>query len=50
MINCFNNCYETSVSYTAETNASSLPSLVMGANVAGFIKVADAMKDQGDWW
>ncbi len=27
-----------------------LPSLLSGANVAGFIKVADAMKAQGDWW
>lgn len=50
MINCFNNCYQTSVTYSAESNSNSLPSLVMGANVAGFIKVADAMKDQGDWW
>lgn len=49
MVNCFNNCYETASKYTAESG-SALPSLVMGANVAGFIKVADAMKDQGDWW
>jgi len=27
-----------------------LPSLVVGANVAGFKKVADAMKAHGDWW
>ena len=27
-----------------------LPSLLSGANVAGFVKVADAMKVQGDWW
>jgi glutamate dehydrogenase (NADP+) len=27
-----------------------LPSLVIGANIAGFKKVADAMRDQGDWW
>lgn len=26
-----------------------LPSLVMGANIAGFKKVADAMREQGDW-
>ncbi|ODV86790.1 hypothetical protein CANARDRAFT_195979 [[Candida] arabinofermentans NRRL YB-2248] len=50
MVNCFNTCYETSVAYTAESNKSTLPSLVMGANVAGFVKVAEAMKDQGDWW
>lgn len=26
------------------------PSLVIGANVAGFLKVANAMKAQGDVW
>ncbi|GMM29713.1 glutamate dehydrogenase (NADP(+)) [Martiniozyma asiatica (nom. inval.)] len=50
MINCFNTCYETASEYTAETSKDALPSLVMGANIAGFVKVADAMKDQGDWW
>ena len=27
-----------------------LPSLVAGSNIAGFRKVAEAMKAQGDWW
>ena len=27
-----------------------MPSLLAGANVAGFIKVADAMRAHGDWW
>ncbi|KIK04799.1 hypothetical protein K443DRAFT_675579 [Laccaria amethystina LaAM-08-1] len=27
-----------------------LPSLLSGANVAGFIKVANAMREHGDWW
>lgn len=27
-----------------------LPSLVAGSNIAGFVKVAAAMFDQGDWW
>ncbi|KAL8392227.1 hypothetical protein RB595_002428 [Gaeumannomyces hyphopodioides] len=27
-----------------------LPSLVAGSNIAGFVKVARAMHDQGDWW
>lgn len=27
-----------------------LPSLVVGANIAGFKKVADAMREQGEWW
>jgi glutamate dehydrogenase (NADP+) len=44
-------CFETGVK-TAEdfvkTPEGSLPSLVAGSNIAGFMKVADAMKDQGD--
>ena len=47
MYECFDNCYETAVKYTKETNFG-LPSLLKGANIAGFIKVADAMFDQGD--
>ncbi|KAI3323043.1 glutamate/Leucine/Phenylalanine/Valine dehydrogenase [Xylariaceae sp. AK1471] len=27
-----------------------LPNLVAGSNIAGFVKVVEAMKDQGDWW
>ncbi|EIF45952.1 nadp-specific glutamate dehydrogenase [Brettanomyces bruxellensis AWRI1499] len=50
MVTCFDNCYETANTYKAEANKGSLPSLVMGANIAGFVKVADAMHDQGDWW
>lgn len=41
MINIFNSAYETSCEYGDEGN------LVMGANIAGFKKVADAMIDQG---
>ncbi|CUM66509.1 uncharacterized protein PRCAT00004175001 [Priceomyces carsonii] len=48
MYTCFDNCYETAQKYAAEKNASGLPSLLKGANIAGFIKVADAMFDQGD--
>ncbi|ABN65863.1 NADP-glutamate dehydrogenase [Scheffersomyces stipitis CBS 6054] len=48
MYTCFENCYETAVKYSAEKNAAGLPSLLKGANIAGFIKVADAMFDQGD--
>ncbi|SPN98940.1 probable NADP-specific glutamate dehydrogenase [Cephalotrichum gorgonifer] len=33
-----------------ETKEGELPSLVAGSNIAGFIKVAEAMHDQGDWW
>lgn len=53
MYTCFDNCYETAVKYSAvkysaEKNTESLPSLLKGANIAGFIKVADAMFDHGD--
>lgn len=41
MINIFHNAYNASKTYGAEGN------LVMGANIAGFLKVADAMKWQG---
>lgn len=27
-----------------------VPSLVAGANIAGFVRVADAMRAHGDWW
>lgn len=27
-----------------------VPSLVAGANIAGFLKVANAAKATGDWW
>ncbi|CCE65797.1 hypothetical protein TPHA_0N00160 [Tetrapisispora phaffii CBS 4417] len=48
MINCFNDCIEAAETYSKESNTSTLPSLVKGANLASFIKVADAMFDQGD--
>lgn len=48
MYTCFDNCYDTAVKYSAEKDAAGLPSLLKGANIAGFIKVADAMFDQGD--
>ena len=41
MINIFHNAYNASKEYGSEGN------LVMGANIAGFLKVADAMKWQG---
>ncbi|CDK26318.1 unnamed protein product [Kuraishia capsulata CBS 1993] len=48
MVNCFDNCLNTAIAYSSETNANALPSLVKGANIAGFVKVADAMFAQGD--
>jgi glutamate dehydrogenase (NADP+) len=46
---CFDNCLETAKEYITPAEGE-FPSLVGGANVAGFRKVAAAMKDQGDWW
>lgn len=46
---CFKNCLDTAKEYVSSGDGE-LPSLVAGANIAGFIKVAAAMKDQGDWW
>lgn len=46
MYTCFENCYDTAEKYSKEKNG--LPSLLKGANIAGFIKVADAMFDHGD--
>lgn len=48
MSQCYTQCYETSKAVTAA--GDKLPSLVDGANIAGFKKVADAMKDQGEVW
>lgn len=48
MYTCFDNCYDTAVQYSVDKDASGLPSLLKGANIAGFIKVADAMFAQGD--
>lgn len=48
MVNCFNTCYNTSVEFAKSTE--SVPSLVRGANIAGFVKVADAMVDQGTFF
>jgi len=41
MVNIHKNCYETAKEYGQPGN------YVMGANIAGFVKVADAMLDQG---
>jgi len=47
MVTCYKTCRETGEKYSTK---GAIPSLVAGANIAGFIKVADAMRDQGDWW
>lgn len=52
MLNCYTNCFTTGAKYPEDDDkfADQIPSLVVGANTAGFIKVADAMKAQGDWY
>jgi len=47
MVNCYKTCWNTGKEY-AEGGA--IPSLAAGANIAGFQKVADAMREQGEWW
>ncbi|KAG5362859.1 NADP-specific glutamate dehydrogenase [Yarrowia sp. B02] len=49
MVDCFNTCVETASTYSSE-KCDGLPSLVKGANIAGFLKVSAAMKDHGDFW
>lgn len=49
MKNVFENGLTTAQAYL-EPKDGEFPSLVTGSNIAGFLKVAMAMKDQGDWW
>jgi glutamate dehydrogenase (NADP+) len=49
MKNAYLNGLTTAQKYV-EAGEGELPSLVAGSNIAGFIKVAEAMHDQGDWW
>ncbi|KAE8215322.1 hypothetical protein CF327_g1400 [Tilletia walkeri] len=52
MKQCYENCFKTGAEFPPEGDkfAKELPSLVSGSNVAGFKKVADAMRQHGDWW
>ncbi|KAI1469749.1 NADP-specific glutamate dehydrogenase [Daldinia caldariorum] len=45
----FDQSIEKSNKYV-KTKVGELPSLVAGGNIAGFLKVVQAMHDQGDWW
>jgi len=45
----FKNGLETSMKYV-KASEGELPSLVAGSNIAGFVKVAMAMHEMGDWW
>lgn len=49
MERCFWNCLNTAKQYY-DFAEGELPSLVAGANIAGYVKVVSAMKDHGDWW
>lgn len=49
MQNAFVNGLETAKRYVP-AREDELPSLVAGSNIAGFVKVVEAMHDQGDWW
>ncbi|KAI1376513.1 NADP-specific glutamate dehydrogenase [Hypoxylon crocopeplum] len=47
------NIFEQSISNAkqyVEAKDGELPSLVAGGNITGFLKVVQAMHDQGDWW
>ena len=52
MTDCYNICLDAGSKWSDDREglAGVMPSLLAGANVAGFIKVADAMKAHGDWW
>lgn len=49
MKSAFENGLNTAKAYV-EAKDGELPSLVAGSNIAGFVKVAEAMREQGDWW
>ena len=53
MTRCYEICLDAGARWSddeRELQGKVMPSLLSGANVAGFIKVADAMRSQGDWW
>lgn len=49
MKNAFYQGLNTAKEYV-EATEDEFPSLVAGSNIAGFVKVAQAMKETGDWW
>jgi len=49
METAFKNGLATAQKYV-KSGEGEFPSLVAGSNIAGFVKVAAAMHDQGDWW
>ncbi|KAH6850733.1 NADP-specific glutamate dehydrogenase [Chaetomium sp. MPI-CAGE-AT-0009] len=49
MKNAFDLGVTTAKNYV-KSEEGELPSLVAGSNIAGFVKVAQAMHEHGDWW
>jgi len=49
MTTCFQTCLDTAKEYYTYKDAEQV-SLVGGANIAGFVKVIEAMHNQGDWF
>jgi glutamate dehydrogenase (NADP+) len=49
MKNAFTLGLNTAKNYV-DLSEGELPSLVAGSNIAGFVKVAQAMLEHGDWW
>lgn len=49
MTACFNTCLDTAKEYYTTKDGEQV-SLVGGANIAGFVKVVEAMHAQGDWF
>lgn len=49
MTTCFETCLATAKEYYKYKDGEQV-SLVGGANIAGFVKVIEAMHNQGDWF
>ena len=52
MKDAYDLCFKTGKEFPPkdDQNAQQLPSLVQGANISGFKRVADAMREHGDWF
>lgn len=51
MKECYDICFKTGAEYPSDGDSQKdIPSLVQGANIAGFKRVADTMKQHGDYY
>ncbi|CEH17540.1 nadp-specific glutamate dehydrogenase [Ceraceosorus bombacis] len=50
MKSAFQQCYDAGAEFPLSGSKEEIPSLLVGANIAGFRRVANAMKDHGDWF